>query len=131
MPDLLQGDLTYRIIGCAMRVHSEIGRGLREKAYERALCVEFRHVGLRFNQQASYPVYYRGELVDEYVPDLDVEEIVLVDAKTIDRITDIERGQMLNYLRVTGRKVGLISNFKNASLEWERIVLDQDSQNPS
>ena len=124
MTEILEKDLVYRIVGCAMKVHSEIGQGLREKTYERALCVEFRHSGLSFDQQLAYPVFYRGEKIDEYIPDLEVEKRVLVDAKTIETITDVERGQMLNYLRISGRNVGLIINFKPSALEWERIVLD-------
>ena len=124
MAELLEKDLVFKIVGCAMRVHSGVKHGLREKTYERALCVEFRHSGISFNQQAVFPVFYRAELVDEYIPDLEVEERVLVDAKTIEGITDIERGQMLNYLRISGRKVGLIINFKHPSLQWERVVLD-------
>jgi GxxExxY protein len=124
MAELLEKDLVYRIVGCAMRVHKGVGYGLREKSYERALCIEFRHNNVSFDQQISYPVYYRGEKIDEYIPDLDVEKRVLVDAKTIDRITDLERGQMLNYLRISGRMVGVIINFKNPTLEWERVVLD-------
>lgn len=107
-----------------MKVHSEIGYGLREKTYERGLCLEFKHEGIAFDQQSAYPVFYRGQKIDEYVPDLEVEKRVIVDVKTIERITDVERGQMMNYLRVSGLKVGLILNFRNASLEWERIVLD-------
>lgn len=124
MTELLEKDLVFQIVGCAMRVHAGIGRGLREKTYERALCVEFRHARLAFEQQASYAVFYRGEQVDEFIPDLVVENRVLVDAKCVASLTDIERGQMLNYLRVTGLKVGLILNFSPVSLEWERIVLD-------
>lgn len=107
-----------------MKVHREVGHGLREKNYERALCVELRHSGLSHEQQCSYPVFYRGEKIDEYIPDLEVEKRVLVDAKTIEKITDLERGQMLNYLRVSGRRVGIVINFKPSSLEWERVVLD-------
>lgn len=129
MADLIEKDLVYQIVGCAVRVHSEVGRGLREKTYERALCIELQHSGLAFSQQTSYPVLYRGVLVDEYIPDLVVECRVLVDTKTIERITDVERGQMLNYLRVTGFKVGLIINFKHGSLEWERVVLDSTLAN--
>jgi GxxExxY protein len=122
--DLLERDLVFKIVGCAMRVHREVGRGLREKTYERALCVEFRHAELAFAQQASYPVLYRGERVDEFIPDLVVAGRTVVDTKCIAAITDVERGQMLNYLRVTGMKVGLIMNSSSPSLEWERIVLD-------
>lgn len=107
-----------------MKVHTGVRHGLREKTYERALCVEFRHQGVSFNQQLVYPVFYRNEHIDDYIPDLAVEERVLVDVKTIDCITDHERGQMMNYLRISGLKVGLITNFKHPSLQWERVVLD-------
>ena len=66
---------------------------------------------------------YKGEKVSEFVPDLVVDDAVIVDTKVIDRITDHERGQMLNYLRVTGLRVGLIVNFRRPKLEWERIIL--------
>lgn len=124
MAELIEKELVYQIVGCAMRVHSGVGRGLREKAYERALCVEFRHEGVGFSQQSVHSVVYRGEGVDEFIPDLLVEGRVVVDAKTIDQITDVERGQMLNYLKITGCRVGLIINFKHDALQWERIVLD-------
>jgi GxxExxY protein len=65
----------------------------------------------------------RGELVGEYIPDLVVQQKLIVDIKTIDHITDHERGQMLNYLRITTLPVGIILNFKHARLEWERLVL--------
>ena len=66
---------------------------------------------------------YKGELVGEYIPDLVVQQKLIVDTKTVDRITDHERGQMLNYLRITTLPVGIILNFKHARLEWERLVL--------
>ena len=69
---------------------------------------------------------YKTVKVGEYVPDLIAFNAVVVDAKVIDAITDHERGQMLNYLRITGHKVGVILNFKRAKLEWERIVLDRE-----
>jgi GxxExxY protein len=121
--ELLEKDLVYKIVGCAIAVLNELGHGLREKTYERALCVEFRHQHLEHSQQTTYPVFYRGELVDEYIPDLEVDGKVVVDAKTIECITDLERGQMLNYLKITKKKVGLLLNFKHPKLEWERIVL--------
>ena len=124
MADLIEKDLVFKVVGCAMRVHGTLGRGLREKSYERALHVEFRHEGIQFSTQSAYPVLYRGEQVDEYVPDLVVEGRIIVEIKSIGSIADLERAQALNYLRVTGLKVGLILNFRNGSLEWERVVLD-------
>lgn len=124
MAELIEKELVYEIVGCAMEVHNEVGYGLREKTYERSLCREFGLRNLPFDQQAVYPVFYKGEQVDDYVPDLVVQERVVVETKTVDAINDDHRGQVLNYLRITGLKVGLIINFKNAKLEWERVVLD-------
>lgn len=125
MAELLEKELVYRIVGCAMEVHNTLGRGLREKTYENALCVEFRHQGIKYSQQTEYPVYYRDELVDKFVPDLVVEQRVIVDTKTVETILDDHRGTMLNYLRITGIQVGVIINYKHRKLEWERLVLDE------
>lgn len=122
---LEEKELVYLIVGCAMAVLNGIGHGLREKTYERALCVEFRHQAIAFSQQSKYPVLYRGEVVDEFIPDLVAEERVVVDAKTVPVIGDFERGQMINYLKVTGLNVGVILNFNKPKLEWIRIVLDE------
>jgi GxxExxY protein len=122
---LLQKEV-YAVVGCAIEVLSVRGHGLHEKVYENCLCVEFRLRGIPFTQQERHQVLYKGELVGEYVPDLVVQQKLIVDAKTIDRITDHERGQMLNYLRITTLPVGIILNFKHARLEWERLVLTDE-----
>jgi GxxExxY protein len=114
---------THAIIGCAFEVLNELGHGLNEKLYENSLVVEFKLSGIAFDQQRHFEVLYKGEHVGEFVPDLIAFGQVVVDAKCIDRITDHERDQTLNYLRITGLPVGLILNFKHAKLEWERIVL--------
>src|SRR5262245_64453452 len=125
MTELIEKELVYRIVGCALAVINRLGHGLREKAYERALCVEFRFQGIGYSQQKHYPVFYRGEQVDEFIPDLEIEDKILADAKTIETIGDEQRGQMLNFLRVSRKKVGVILNFKHRKLAWERIVLEQ------
>jgi GxxExxY protein len=102
--------------------------GLHEKPYENAFVVELRLRSIPFTQQPHYPVLYKQVVVGEYVPDLIAFGKVVVDAKVIDVITDHERGQMLNYLRITGLKVGVILNFKRAKLEWERIVLERNRE---
>jgi GxxExxY protein len=124
MAELIEKELVFKIAGHAMEVHNEVGHGLREKTYERALCREFDLQDVSYNQQAVYPVFYKGEKIDDYIPDLVVEDRVVVDTKTVEAINDDHRGQILNYLKITGLKVGLIINFKNQKLEWERIVLD-------
>src|SRR3989441_7793054 len=120
---LLLKEEVFQIIGCAMEVLNEIGHGLNEKIYENSLTVEFKLRNIAFNQQRRYEVLYKGQHVGEFIPDLIAFASVIVDAKVIDRITDAERGQMLNYLRITKLRVGLILNFKHPKLEWERIVL--------
>jgi GxxExxY protein len=82
--------------------------------------VEFRLRNISYNQQERHQGCTRGS--GEYIPDLVVQQKLIVDTKTIDRITDHERGQMLNYLRITTLPVGIILNFKHARLEWERLV---------
>jgi GxxExxY protein len=114
---------TRLIIGCAMEVLNTLGHGLLEKPYENALVVEFGLRGIPFRQQPRYDVIYKNVQVGEYVPDLVVYDSVVVDAKVIERIGDHEVGQMINYLKITGLRVGLIVNFKYPRLQWKRVVL--------
>ncbi len=114
---------THAIIGCAFEVLNELGHGLNEKCYENALVVEFKRRNIAFDQQRRFEVFYKGEHVGEFVPDLIAHGKVVVDPKVLEQITDHERGQMLNYLKIAGLPVGLILNFKHARLEWERVVL--------
>jgi len=114
---------TEKIIGFAFEVLNEVGHGLNEKIYENSLTVLFKLNRIAFDQQRRFPAFFREVEVGEFIPDLIAFGSVVVDTKAIDRITDYERGQMLNYLRITKLRVGLILNFKNARLEWERVVL--------
>ena len=113
----------FRIVGAAMDVLNEVGHGFHEKPYENALVVEFGLRGILYKQQPSFPMSYKGREIGLFIPDIVAFDAVVVDAKVIDRITDLERGQMLNYLKITKLRVGVILNFKNPKLEWERIVL--------
>ena len=117
------GTLTHKIIGSAMEVLNGLGFGVNEKCYENALVHEFSLKNIPVNQQYRYDVLYKGVAVGTFIPDLIVDESVIVDAKCIDRITDQELGQMINYLRITKLPVGLILNFNHAKLEWQRVVL--------
>ena len=120
---LLLKEEVFQIVGCAMEVLNTLGHGLLEKPYENALVVEFGLRNIPYKQQPHFDVVYKGVKVGDYIPDLIVFDKVVVDTKTIDRITDVERGQILNYLKITELRVGLILNFKKPKLEWERIVL--------
>ena len=114
---------SYTVIGCAMEVLNALGHGFHEKIYENALVVECNARHIPVKQQQRFEVVHRGVQVGEFVPDLIVYDGIIVDTKTVECIGNHEKGQMLNYLKITHQRVGLIINFKHPRLEWERIVL--------
>jgi GxxExxY protein len=125
-PQVLFRKEVYAIVGAAFEVLRELGHGIHEKPYERALAVELRLRSLSFEQQTPFDIVYKKVKVGRFTPDLVVLRKIIVDTKVIDRITDHERGQMLNYLRITHLPVGVILNFRHARLEWERLVSTDD-----
>ncbi|PYK27422.1 MAG: GxxExxY protein [Verrucomicrobia bacterium] len=120
---LLYKDQVFQIVGCAIEILNTLGHGLIEKPYENALVVEFGLRNIPFRQQPPFDVLYKGNKVGLFIPDLIAFDAIVVDTKVIDRITDHERGLMLNYLRITKFRVGVVLNFKHAKLEWERIII--------
>ncbi len=119
--------LTEAIIGAAMAVHSELGPGLLESAYERCLGIELEERGLRVERQKILPLTYRGiELEFGYRLDLLVDEKVVVEVKTVEALAPIHGTQLLSYLRLSGCHVGLLLNFNVASLRdgIQRVVND-------
>jgi GxxExxY protein len=116
-------DQTYAVIGAAIEVLNELGHGIHEKPYENALVVELGLREIACEQQTHFNVVYKTVKVGEYVPDLIAAGKIIVDTKVVDHITNHERGQMINYLRITRLPVGLIFNFRYSKLQWERIVL--------
>src|SRR5213596_1635835 len=120
---LLFRDEVFQVVDCAIEGLNTLGHGIVEKPYENALVVEFGLRKIPFRQQPAFDVLYKGEKVGLFIPDLIAFDSIVVDTKVIDRITDHERGLMLNYLRITSLRVGVILNFKRAKLEWDRIVL--------
>lgn len=121
--ELLLGEEVGRILDAAIEVHRVLGHGLLEKPYENSLVREFELRGIPCEQQPRFSLDYKGVRVGDFIPDLVAFGSVIVDTKTIDHIGDLEIGQMLNYLRVTGLKVGLILNFKHRRIETRRVVL--------
>jgi GxxExxY protein len=121
--ELLAKEEVFEIVGCAIEVLNTLGHGSVEKPYENALAIEFGLRNVPFRQQPSFNILYKEHQVGLFIPDLIAFNTVVVDTKVIDRITDHERGLMLNYLRITALRVGVILNFKRAKLEWDRIVL--------
>ena len=120
---LLLKEEVFQIVGCAIEVLNTLGHCLVEKPYENALVVEFLLRKIPFQQQPSFDVLYKGQKIGLFVPDLIAFNSLVVDTKVIDQIADHERGLMLNYLRITGMRVGVILNFKHSKLEWQRIAL--------
>ena len=120
---ILYKEEVYNIVNCAFEVLNTLGHGLLEKPYENALCVEFMARQIPYEQQRNFNIIYKNHKVGEFVPDLIAFGTIVIDTKTIDKITDLERGQILNYLKITGCRVGLILNFKHPILEWARLVL--------
>lgn len=113
---------THAIIGCGFEVLNEHGHGLNEKIYENSLVVEFEIRKIVYEQQKIFKVRYKERFVGKFIPDLIAYEKIIADTKVIPKITDRERGQMLNYLKITGLRVGLIMNFYHPRLEYERVV---------
>jgi len=117
--------LTEKIIGCAIEVHRQLGPGLLEGTYEAALCAEFEEVGINYRRQTIYPVLYKGKSIGEYRADLIVEEAVVVEIKSVERFDALFAAQVLTYLKITGKKVGLLINFNSRLLKdgIKRFVL--------
>jgi GxxExxY protein len=114
--------LSGEIIGAAMKVLNCLKPGLDEKVYENALAVELQAGGHCIEQQRQFPVTYRDIRVGLLVPDLIVDGKVIVDPKVVTAFTDTHIAQMAGYLAITGLELAILINFKNAKLEWKRIV---------
>lgn len=94
-----------------------------EEPYEQALAVELRLNGVPFVQQPRYEVTYKGSPIGCFVPYLVAYERIVVDTKVIDHLGEVEQGQMINYLRITGLDMGLLLNFRRPSLQWRQVRL--------
>lgn len=116
-------ELSFQINGCAMDVLNSVGHGFHEKIYENALAVAFEQRGISFSKQRGYELFYAGQNIGRFIPDFVIEDKIIIELKTIDHIGNNEKGQVLNYLRASGLQLGIILNFKNAKLEWQRVVL--------
>ena len=110
-------DLTYKIIGLAMRVHRSLGPGLLESVYERCLCHELDKANMPFRRQVSLPVLYDDVLLDcGYIADVIVDSQVLLELKAVERTQKLHEAQLLTYLRLCQCRVGLLINFNPVSL---------------
>lgn len=122
MGRIIHEELSRAIIGVAMEVLNELRPGLDEKLYERALTIELKRRGHIVGVQSSFPVFYRGELIGNLVPDLIVDNTVIIDPKVVAAFTETHTSQMIGYLNITGFELALLLNFKTARLDWKRVV---------
>jgi GxxExxY protein len=133
MPDVKQqekrvkmklNDITYAINGAVFEVNDILGPGFLEKVYENALLIELKNRGLRAKNQVPIKVTYKGEGVGDYTADLLVEDEVIVELKTVENLDRSHEAQLLNYLKATGFRIGLLVNFKHKKADIKRMVLD-------
>jgi len=115
-------ELSHDIIGAAMKVLNTLNPGLDEKIYENALVIELRKRGHKVDQQKQFPVFYEGQEVGKLIPDLMVDDAVIADPKVVTAFNESHIAQMIGYLAITGLQLALHLNFKEAKLQWKRVV---------
>jgi GxxExxY protein len=125
-----QRELSAAIIGAAMKVLNGLKLGLDEKIYENSLVLELIAQGHHVEQQRRFPVHYRGHLVGTLIPDILVDEKVIVDPKVVEAFTDEHIAQMLGDLAITKLELALLLNFKFAKLRWKRVVRSRSANGP-
>ena len=125
MPELLLKDEVYNVAGAAMEVYYQLGTGLLEAIYQEALEIELCRRGIPFEAQKTLTLEYKGQQMKKgYVADLVCYGQIIIELKVMDRLTNIEVAQLINYLKVTKLHVGLLFNFGSlGQLEWKRYVI--------
>ena len=118
--------VTEKVIGLAIEVHRHLGPGLLESAYEECLCYEFTQASIPFSRQVALPVIYKNVNLDcGYRMDIVVDELIILELKTVEKILPIHHAQLMTYLKLGNMKTGLLMNFNNAVLKdgIKRVVL--------
>lgn len=118
---MLHEELTHRIIGAAMKVHSTLGNGFQEVIYQRALAIELAFQGLRFEREKEMEIFYRDQSVGKRRADFFVEDCIMVEIKAQIKLEDVHLAQAINYLEAYHMQVGLLLNFGARSLEYKRV----------
>ncbi|MEM7494648.1 MAG: GxxExxY protein [Myxococcota bacterium] len=120
-------DLTYKIIGCSMQVHSTLGNGFQEVIYQRALAIELRRAGIPYQRELEMPIYYRGRDIGKRRVDFLVDNQVMVELKALSELEKTHLAQTLNYLEIYQLEIGLLINFGSTSLQFKRIIHTPES----
>ena len=111
-------ELTGKVIGCAMKVHSALGSGFMESVYENALAHELRKSGLKAEAQVAVKVLYDGVIVGDFIADLVLSDLIILELKAVQSLSAVHEVQLVNYLNATGKENGLLLNFGTRSLEF-------------
>ncbi len=114
-------ELTSKIIGCAMKVHSAMGNGFQEVIYQRAMVIEMSDEGIGFSREHEMPVYYKGQQIGTRRVDFLVEGIVSLELKAVIQLEDVHLAQAINYLEAYDLEIGLLINFGSRSLQFKRV----------
>lgn len=126
---MLYENLTHKIIGCAMKVHSTLGSGFQEVIYQRALAIEMQLQGLGFVREMEMTIYYETIDIGTRRVDFFVEENIMVELKAVARLDDLNLAQAINYLEAYNLPVGLLINFGSKSMEFKRAYNTKHSMN--
>ena len=116
-------DITYQINGAVYEVNRVLGSGFLEKVYENALLLELQERGLKAESQVQIEVNYKGRIVGAYFADIVVEDVVILELKSVNNLSKSHEAQILNYLKATGFEIGLLINFTHPKAEIKRFVL--------
>jgi len=114
-------EITRKIIGCAMKVHSTLGNGFQEVIYQRALSIEMGNEGLSFQREMEMPIFYNGIDIGTRRVDFFVEEKIMVEIKALIKLEDVHLAQAMNYCEAYNLPIGLLINFGAKSLEFKRV----------
>ena len=120
---LLYAEESYKINGAIFEVHKELGPGLLEKVYQEALEKELKLQGIPFEREKSFTIMYKGEALEQkYIADFVIYDKIVVELKAVDELLPVHTAQVINYLAITGYKLGLLVNFNTQQIHPERIV---------
>lgn len=120
--EIMYKELSYQIVGIAMEVHNQLGFGFLEKVYENSLYILLKKNGIKVEKQYPIEVVFENEIVGEYIADLIVENRIIIELKTCSSLVDSHKAQVLNYLKATNIKLGILINFGTERLQYKRVI---------
>ncbi|MBN1409969.1 MAG: GxxExxY protein [Spirochaetales bacterium] len=122
MSKIIYKQLSYKVVGCAFKVHRALGAGLVESAYEKAICEELKRISLPFERQKAYKVHYDGKVIGRFITDIVVDNTIILELKSVAKIIPFHEAQLLNYLKLSHLPVGYLFNFNAVRLAWHRFA---------